>query len=199
MSQPTPYDFSQFVPGFDFLKKLSSTNTQSLPQASTWVAPTLDPQEIEKRIKDLKTVQFWLEQNTQAVAATIQALEVQRMTLSTLQGMNVSINQLTQALQVKADHSPEKSTPNSEQNKATQATPPVDPMAWWNSLTQQFQQIADTTMKEMKRNADQQASQTPKNNKTPDIKPVQSGKPADQKASVKKTTAAKTVAKKRRT
>ena len=33
---------------------------------SQWIAPTLDPEELDKRIEDLRTVQFWLEQNAQA-------------------------------------------------------------------------------------------------------------------------------------
>jgi hypothetical protein len=81
MNPSSPPDFSKWVPGFDFLQKLAATPTQSAPSASAWVAPTLDPKELEKRIQDLRTVKFWLEQNTQAVSATIQALEVQRMTL----------------------------------------------------------------------------------------------------------------------
>jgi hypothetical protein len=52
------------------------------------IAPTR-PGRTGKRIDELRTVQFWLEQNARMLATTIQALEVQRMTLSTLQSMNV--------------------------------------------------------------------------------------------------------------
>ena len=45
------------------------------------VAPTLSVEEVDKRIQELKTVQYWLEQNGHALKATIQALEVQKMTL----------------------------------------------------------------------------------------------------------------------
>jgi hypothetical protein len=68
-----------------------------------WGAPTLDPAELDKRIQELKTVQFWLEQNARMVAMSIQGLEVQRMTLATLQGMNVSMDKLKDALKVKPD------------------------------------------------------------------------------------------------
>ena len=54
MSQSAAFDFSKFVPGFDFLQKLASGNNSASPSASSWVAPTLDPQEIERRIKDLR-------------------------------------------------------------------------------------------------------------------------------------------------
>lgn len=166
MSQSAPFDFSKFVPGFDFLQKLANGNASGAPSASAWVAPTLDPQELERRIKDLRAVQFWLEQNTQAVAATIQALEVQRMTLATLQGMNVSMGELAEALKAKPSEStadPAASPARAQAGqkrpaaKATQATSEsaagVDPMAWWGSLTQQFQQIAGDALHEMQRKA----------------------------------------------
>jgi hypothetical protein len=102
MTNPAGFDFTKFVPGFDFLKNLTpGGGTAASSTAPGWVAPTLDPEELDKRIQELKTVQFWLEQNTKAVAATIQALEVQRMTLNTLKGMNMSFNDLAESLKVK--------------------------------------------------------------------------------------------------
>ena len=102
MTNPAGFDFTKFVPGFDFLKNLTpGANASGGSAAPGWVAPTLDPEELEKRIQELKTVQFWLEQNTKAVGATIQALEVQRMTLNTLKGMNMSFNDLAESLKAK--------------------------------------------------------------------------------------------------
>jgi hypothetical protein len=102
MTNPAGFDFTKFVPGFDFLKNLTpGANSSGGSAAPGWVAPTLDPEELEKRIQELKTVQFWLEQNTKAVGATIQALEVQRMTLNTLKGMNMSFNDLAESLKAK--------------------------------------------------------------------------------------------------
>jgi len=99
-----PFAFSQFVPGFDFLRNLASGSASagasavpSMPSLSSWVAPTLSVEEVDKRIQELKTVQFWLEQNGHALKATIQALEVQKMTLSTLRGMNVQMEDLASA------------------------------------------------------------------------------------------------------
>ena len=185
MSQAPGFDFSKFVPGFDFLQKLSGANPgAAAPSVSSWVAPTLDPKELERRIQDLKTVQFWLEQNAQAVSATIQALEVQRMTLATLQGMNVSMNELADALKVKptAAEAPQdapktaskpkaRSSSNPQGQAAASTSPPktsgeasasgIDPMAWWGSLTQQFQQIAGDAMKDMQRKADAVAATAP--------------------------------------
>ncbi|MFZ2988434.1 PhaM family polyhydroxyalkanoate granule multifunctional regulatory protein, partial [Ideonella sp.] len=80
--------FAKLLPGFDFLQGLVKNANAALPNMGQWVAPTLNPEELEKRIEELRTVQFWLEQNARILGATIQAMEVQRMTLSTLQTMN---------------------------------------------------------------------------------------------------------------
>ena len=40
----------------------------ALPSIGQWVAPTLNPEELEKRIEELRTVQFWLEQNARMLA-----------------------------------------------------------------------------------------------------------------------------------
>lgn len=112
MSTPEPQGFGTFVPGFEFMQSLArqaagmvpgaGPAAQPLPHLAGWVAPTFSVEDLEKRIQELKTVQFWLEQNTRALAATIQALEVQKMTLSTLQGMNLSLGDVAQALKANA-------------------------------------------------------------------------------------------------
>ncbi len=104
MSETSTFGFGQFVPGFDFLQNLSKTAAQAQPAAAagitgmaSWVAPTLSIEDIDKRIQELKSVLFWLEQNTTALKATIQAMEVQKMTLTTLQSMNVNMADLAKA------------------------------------------------------------------------------------------------------
>ena len=92
--------FSKLVPGFDFLEGLVKNAGAALPNIGQWVAPTLNPEELEKRIDELRTVQFWLEQNAKMLGATIQALEVQRMTLSTLKTMNVQMTDLRDAMKI---------------------------------------------------------------------------------------------------
>jgi len=96
----TENSFTKFVPGFDFLQGLVKNAGAALPGIGQWVAPTLNPEELGKRIEELRTVQFWLEQNARMLATTIQALEVQRMTLSTLQTMNVPLTQLRDSLKL---------------------------------------------------------------------------------------------------
>jgi len=105
MSDTSSFGFGKFVPGFDFLQNLAkgaAGNIPQLPNLSNWVAPTISVEELEKRIDELKAVQFWLEQNSRALAATIQALEVQKMTLATLKGMNFSMGDVANAFKLKA-------------------------------------------------------------------------------------------------
>ncbi len=175
MSDPSAFGFGKFVPGFDFLQNLGQAanpgakgSPQGMPNMASWVAPTLSVEELDKRIQELKTVQFWLEQNTNALKATIQALEVQKMTLSTLQGMNVNMTELAKAFTAKMPDLQPKDTAKSEeahsatgsssdqakasdQGTAPGATqgPAVDPMQWWGSLTQQFQNIAAAAVKDV--------------------------------------------------
>ena len=103
--------FSKFVPGFEFLQGLVKNAGAALPGIGQWVAPTLNPEELSKRIEELRTVQFWLEQNARMLGATIQALEVQRMTLSTLKTMNVSLGDLTESMKIRMPEPAARATP----------------------------------------------------------------------------------------
>ncbi|MES2943540.1 MAG: PhaM family polyhydroxyalkanoate granule multifunctional regulatory protein [Pseudomonadota bacterium] len=100
--------FGKFVPGFDFLQNLATQAAGSaaqkipqLPNLGNWVAPTLNVEELDRRIDELKAVQFWLDQNATALKATIQALEVQKMTLATLKGMNFNMGDVANAFKLK--------------------------------------------------------------------------------------------------
>jgi hypothetical protein len=159
------FSFTKLVPGFDFLQGLAKTAGAALPGIpgiGQWVAPTVNPEEIEKRIGELRTVQFWLEQNARMLGATIQALEVQRMTLSTLKTMNVQMGDLRESLTAAvpvfagAMTGKEAAAPLAERAAADVSPSPadvkppagVDPMQWWGALTQQFTELASKAVKD---------------------------------------------------
>jgi hypothetical protein len=118
-----------------------------MPGLGQWVSPTLNPQELQKRIDELRVVQFWLEQNTRMISATVQALEVQRMTLHTLNSMNVPTADLQDALKMR---NPFDNQSSKEEKAAASVIPPpaVDPLPWWNALTEQFSQLTAATLKQ---------------------------------------------------
>jgi hypothetical protein len=47
--------------------------------------PTMDPQEIEKRVQELKSVEMWLSMNLNMLRTAIQGLEMQKAGLSAMQ------------------------------------------------------------------------------------------------------------------
>jgi hypothetical protein len=174
--------FGKLVPGFDFLQNLAkqaagsaTQNIPQLPNLGNWVAPTLNVEELDKRIEELKAVQFWLDQNATALKATIQALEVQKMTLATLKGMNFNMGDVANAFKLKVADSvaggvqrvadkaktfsglevPPTNFGTGKPAAKSKAKAPaaaqggvVDPMQWWGALTQQFQTIAADAMKD---------------------------------------------------
>jgi hypothetical protein len=185
--------------GLDFFQDWLKAAGSALPNMpgtaassgmGSWAMPTLDPEELDKRIQDLKTVQFWLEQNTRMVAMSIQGLEVQKMTLSALKGMNVSMDSLRDALTARtaatsapsanpppppsspapsplhaawpsspfasraptpevsgSDDPPEAPKAAEAEGDATASADPdlINPMRWWNTLTEQFTHLASQT------------------------------------------------------
>ena len=153
MTDSNAFDFTKFVPGFEFLKNLTPHAPATSTGAPGWVAPTLDPKEIDKRIQELKTVQFWLEQNAKGIAATIQAMEVQRMTLSTLQNMNVSFQDMAESLKIKPTANAEPAQEEKPQAKSAAKDNKIDPSQWWGALTEQFQHIATHAMQDMTHHA----------------------------------------------
>ena len=67
-----------------FAKKMWGGMGFSLPNM---VTPTLDVEEIEKKVKDLKAVESWLKMNLSMLQMTIQGLEMQCVTLNAVRAM----------------------------------------------------------------------------------------------------------------
>ena len=161
MNDPTSA-FAKMVPGFDFLQGLVKNAGAALPGVGQWIAPTLDPEVLDKRIQELRTVQYWLEQNARLLGASIQALEVQRMTLSTLKTMNLSMGDLTESLKIRMPAAAPPPAPEptiaarapaaapAPADPDAPASPPgvIDPMQWWGALTQQFTELAAKAMQD---------------------------------------------------
>jgi len=74
----------------EFLKGMWSSMGFSLPGM---VTPTLDVNELDKRIADLKAVEGWLKMNLNMLQMSIQALEMQRTTLAAMAAIGQSATQ----------------------------------------------------------------------------------------------------------
>lgn len=126
--------------------------------------PTLDPAELEKKINELKSVESWLKLNLSMLSSTIQGMEVQLATITTLQQfMAANRDSSTQSWPHSSATSATASPPSSPAQAAASETrtPPKANMpspeamnadgaqAWWNMLTQQFSQLAAATTASM--------------------------------------------------
>ncbi len=161
-----PYSQTKSVPGMEFFQSMFKGSGMPSGFAS-WMAPTMDPEELDQKITDLKAVLQWLEANARLTQATIQGLEVQRMTLSALKTMNVDLGNLAgrmsdamqsgaQAMGAAVNEAVDAGTPQEppaapapEAEAASSPLPGVmDPMQWWNAVSQQFTQVASQALRD---------------------------------------------------
>jgi hypothetical protein len=101
----------------EFLKNMWGNMGFTLPGM---VTPTVDTDDLGKRITDMKAVEGWLKSNLSLLQMTIQGLEMQRTTLMALQ-------QMSQAAQSNSGGSGASDAPN----------PFLNPAAWqmpWNMM-----------------------------------------------------------------
>ncbi|NDA69961.1 MAG: hypothetical protein EBX63_03220 [Betaproteobacteria bacterium] len=116
------------------------------------MAPTLDLEELDRRIKDLKAVEQWLAINQNLLRSTIQGLEIQRTGIASLHAMmdqhraaasapaqaprsQDSLSQTPPSMPEAADLN-EAQKPQTEHPGLEQAT------QWWAFLQKQFEQLA---------------------------------------------------------
>jgi hypothetical protein len=158
------------LPGIPTPGNLASMAVRLPQQLPSMLAPTLDVEELEKRISDLRAVEQWLELNASMLRTTIQSLEVQRATISTLKGiggamlspigyMNGGKAETAHAptppevaLGIAAMRDQEKAAIRRRRKAArkraqashppTVTDAPLNPAAWWNTLQDQFTKIA---------------------------------------------------------
>jgi hypothetical protein len=181
-----PSDASPFAAmgqTIDFMQKLwggaglptpgNLASLAGMPQRMpSMLAPTVDLDELDKRIADLRAVEQWLELNANMLRTTIQTLEVQRATIATLKGIGgamfgpmmappaprqsaftapavppeVAAGLAAAAGQPMPEPTPPASKARHTARPATHAPSLADealnPAAWWHTLQDQFAKIA---------------------------------------------------------
>jgi len=104
-------------------------------QVPGMITPSLSVDDLDKKISDLKTVESWLNVNMNMLRATIQALEVQRATIATLNALGETFAQGAPAPEASAFTSAAKkyasqwpmhgAAPASPPTEAAQKAPPA--------------------------------------------------------------------------
>ena len=149
-TMPSPSSMAQFA--------------QTLPQTlPSMITPTLDVNELDKRIADLRAVEQWLNLNTSMLRTTIQSLEVQRNTIATLKSFSGTMlaampgatRSGAAAMPVRAAIAAPSPAPAGPARRASAvrkragktaapafAAMPLNPAAWWGALQDQFARVS---------------------------------------------------------
>lgn len=156
MKSPSDFSAMDFSAAFDSMNPAKFLESmQQVQQAwstmgvSAGLTPTMDLEEIDKRIANLKAVEQWLNLNLTMLQSSVQALQVQRSTIATLNNLGESLGtqsgplspeSIKKAMAKAGANSTAQTTTNSS------ATPLADPMAWFDMLQKQFLSIASNTV-----------------------------------------------------
>jgi hypothetical protein len=146
----------------------------------------MSPQDLERRISELKVVENWLKLNLSMLSSTIQGLEVQLATVKTLQSF-AALGQVASGdtastpspLEVVLGLKPKPKQPtpsaasspgSAEANPDAPAIEPSPDMAaaqgWWKMLEDQFVQLASATTQAAKCGEQAMAQAKPASNET---------------------------------
>lgn len=133
-------------------------------QLPSGIAPTMDIDELDRRIKDMKAVEQWLRLNLQMLQGTIQGMELQRSTIAAFQSFGhtapPTAGASAQPATGRREDPPAPEAPMSAQASSetagafgaaaqelgNAAAAAMNPTAWWNLLTSQFEQVATAAM-----------------------------------------------------
>jgi hypothetical protein len=145
----------------------------SLSMMSDMLAPLMNVEDLDKRIKDMRAVEQWLKLNLNMLQSAIQALEVQRATLSTLRAFGAFAQSSVDKAQAssaasssassaassaasgwpvrpreepKAEAEPQPQPGTEAPNEAGASDASFDPSGWWNMLQSQFNSLATLAM-----------------------------------------------------
>jgi hypothetical protein len=108
------------------------------------VAPTFDVDELDKRIKDMKAVEGWLRMNLSMLQMTIQGLEMQRTTVSTVQAMGQMASNAAKSMTPEAAEVPAAAPATAEATAFSEAA--MWPWQMMQQMREQMQQTAEAAV-----------------------------------------------------
>ena len=170
MMKPSAANMPGMTDTLDFVKNLWGSMNLPGTNMSGMTAPPLSTEDLDKRIADLKAVESWLNMNLTMLRGTIQTMEVQRATLTTLKSMGASMAEAMRQSGVSAEKmagmpfasffgqpaagaesggggtaQPGAGAPAQDQAGAAATGMPAA-LAWWNMLQEQFTQAVATAL-----------------------------------------------------
>jgi len=169
MLKPPAANIPGMTDTLDFVKNLWGSMNLPGTNMSGMSAPPLSPEDLDKRIADLKAVESWLNMNITMLRGTIQTMEVQRATLNNLKSMGASMAEAMRQSGVSAEKmagmpfasffgqpaagaeagggggTAQPGAPAQDPAGAAAAGMPAA-LAWWNMLQEQFTQAVATAL-----------------------------------------------------
>ncbi|MCK6411173.1 MAG: hypothetical protein L6Q55_01960 [Azonexus sp.] len=121
----------------NFMRNLWGNMGFSLPGM---VTPTFDVEELDKRIKDMKAVEGWLRMNLSMLQMTIQSLEMQRTTVSTVQAMGRMASDAARS--ATEERNTDETTVDAQKSAFSEAA--MWPWQMMQQMREQMQQHAET-------------------------------------------------------
>jgi hypothetical protein len=143
--------------GIDLLKSMwgSLPGTSQVPG---FLVPTVDVDELDKRITDLRAAESWVEVNLNMLRATIQGLEVQRHTIVALKSLSAMPSPAVAAPPASWSASPAPPDPEAPEPPASTSTGADSPPAaatglpglaadnWLTYMQDQFAKVAQAAL-----------------------------------------------------
>jgi hypothetical protein len=127
----------------DFMRNMWGNMGFSLPGM---IAPTFDLDELDKRIKDMKAVEGWLRMNLSMLQMTIQGLEMQRTTVSTVQAMGQMASDAAKSMSAAPEEAPAAEPQAAAASALSEAA--MWPWQMMGQLREQMQQHVETVTAE---------------------------------------------------
>ncbi|SRR5690625_3945117 len=150
------------------------------------ISATMAPEELERRISDLRAVEQWLRMNLSMLSGTIQALEVQRSTMATISAFMA--NTLSnESGGVSGDSSGLFGKALEESSSTASDVAEAAVKGWWDMLQTQFDNLAEATAATIKGAESLQSAV---------VSQAAAKKTAAKKSAAKKSTVRKSAAKK---
>jgi hypothetical protein len=110
--------------------------------------PPMNPEELERKIAELKSVENWLKLNLSMLSSTIQGMEVQLATIATPPSW-MSGWPTTPSPSEPSAKTPQAESKGPAASDSGVAAPPAAAKAWWDMLQHQFSQVAAATAASM--------------------------------------------------
>lgn len=152
-----------------------------------FAVPTLDIDELDRRIREYRTVEGWLQMNLSSVQMMRQSLEMQRAAVAAWQELNQNWQQAPEAKSETPPAAPSEKPHTIDSGSSTQPPPVPNPFemmkVWWENATQAMTSAAaEHSASASSRTASSDATHT-------DVGPDANTKPAKRKRTTKRKAA----------